>query len=58
MLKSDGQQLSFNFQKNARDMMPDDITLDELLYLLKNHSGSEIERYYYFEQIAENRDKK
>jgi hypothetical protein len=58
MLKSDGQQLSFNFQKNARDMMPDDITLDELLYVLKNHSGSEIERYYYFEQIAENRDKK
>ncbi|MGK0271244.1 MAG: hypothetical protein ACI88H_001901 [Cocleimonas sp.] len=58
MLKSDGQQLSFNFQKNARDMMPDDITLDELLYVLKNHSGSEIERYYYFEQISEHRNKK
>jgi hypothetical protein len=30
--------------------MPDDITLDEL-FVLKNHSGSEIERYYYFEKM-------
>jgi hypothetical protein len=58
MESTSGKQLNFNFQKNARDMMPDDITLDELLYVLKNHSGSEIERYYYFEQIAESRGKK
>jgi hypothetical protein len=58
MRKTSGQQLNFNFQKDARDMMPDDITLDELLYVLKNHSGSEIERYYYFEQISMKRKDK
>ncbi len=46
------------FSKNSRDMMPDDITFNQLVYVLKNHSGSEIERYYYFEQIAEKRSKK
>jgi hypothetical protein len=38
--------------------MPEDITLDELLYVLNNHSDSEIARYYYFERINENRNKK
>jgi hypothetical protein len=52
MESTSGKQLNFNFKESARDMMPDDIILDELLYVLKNHSGSEIERYYYFEQIA------
>jgi hypothetical protein len=58
MESTSGKQLNFNFKESARDMMPDDITLDELLYVLKNHSASEIERYYYFEQISEKRNKK
>jgi hypothetical protein len=56
MESTSGKQL--NFKESARDMMPDDITLDELLYVLKNHSGSEIERYYYFEQINMKRKEK
>jgi hypothetical protein len=51
MESTSAKQLNFNFKESARDMMPDDIILDELLYVLKNHSGSEIERYYYFEKI-------
>jgi hypothetical protein len=58
MRNTSGQQLNFNFQKNAHDMMPEDITLDELLYVLKNHSDSEVARKYYFEQISEHRNKK
>jgi hypothetical protein len=50
MESTSGKQLNFNFKESARDMMSDDITLDEL-FVLKNHSGSEIERYYYFEKM-------
>jgi len=56
MESTSGKQL--NFKKSDRDMVPEDITLDELLYVLKNHSGSEIERYYYFEQISMKRKDK
>jgi hypothetical protein len=53
-----GEQLNFNFQRSARDEMPEDITLDELLYVLKNHSDSDVARRYYFEKIKEDRCKK
>jgi len=51
MKKTEGQQLNFNFQKSAYDLIPDDVTLDELLYVLNNHSDSELARKYYFERI-------
>lgn len=51
MLKSHGQQLCFNFQKSTQDLIPEDITLDELLYVLNNHSDSDLARRYYFEQL-------
>lgn len=58
MKKTDGQQLNFNFKESAQDIMPEDITLDELLYVLKHHSDSEIARCYYFEEINKKRCKK
>jgi hypothetical protein len=58
MNKSEGQQLNFNFQKSTQDLIPEDITLDELLYVLKNHSDSDLARRYYFEQISMKRKKK
>lgn len=58
MKNTSGQQLNFNFQKSALDMMPEDITLDELLYVLNNHSDSELARCYYFKKIKEKRNRK
>ncbi len=51
MKNSSAQQLSFNFKKSAYDPMPEDITLDELLYVLKKHNDSALAYKYYFEQI-------
>lgn len=40
MNKTDGQQLNFNFLNNIKEVIPEDITLDELLYVLKHHRNS------------------
>jgi hypothetical protein len=58
MEKTEGQQLNFNFQKSAYDLIPEDVTLDELLYVLNNHSDSELARKYYFERLNMNRKTK
>ena len=58
MKKTEGQQLNFNFQKSTHELIPEDITLDELLYVLKNHSDSDLARRYYFEQISMKRKKR
>lgn len=58
MKNHSAQQLSFNFKKTAHDVMPEDITLDELLYVLKHHSDSDLARKYYFEQIKTKRNRK
>jgi hypothetical protein len=58
MKKTEGQQLNFNFQKSTHELIPEDITLDELLYVLKNHSDSDLSRRYYFEQISMKRKKR
>jgi hypothetical protein len=58
MNKSHGQQLNFNFQSNIKELIPKDITLDELLYVLNNHSDSELAQRYYFDRINKERCKK
>ena len=58
MNKTEGQQLSFNLKNNIKDVIPEDITLDELLYVLKHHSDSEIASRYYYEEISKKRVKK
>ena len=58
MQDSSAQQFSFNFNKTAQDVMPEDITLDELLYVLKHHSDSDLARKYYFEKIKAKRNSK
>ncbi|SEL87187.1 hypothetical protein SAMN05216262_1287 [Colwellia chukchiensis] len=58
MLKSHGQQLCFNFHKSTHELIPEDITLDELLNVLNNHSDSDLARRYYFEQISMKRKKR
>jgi hypothetical protein len=58
MLKTYGQQLNLDFQKSTHELIPEDITLDELLYVLKYHSDSDLARRYYFEQISMKRKKR
>lgn len=58
MKTNSAEQLSFNFKMTAHDVMPEDITLDELLYVLKNHSDSDLARKYYFEKIKAKRNRK
>jgi hypothetical protein len=58
MKNSVDEQLSFNFDLTSRDMMPEDITVDELLYVLQNHSDSDLARTYYFKKIKEERTNK
>jgi hypothetical protein len=58
MHKSYGQQLDFNFQNDIKELIPKDITLDELLYVLNNHSDSELAQRYYFDRINKERSKK
>ena len=58
MHKSYGQQLDFNFQNDIKELIPKDITLDELLYVLNNHSDSELAQRYYFDRINKERRKK
>ncbi len=53
-----GKQLNFDFNKKSQDIMPEDITVDELLYVLKHHNDSDLARSYYFEQITEERKRK
>jgi len=58
MSKSDGQQLNFNFENNIKELIPENITLDELLYVLNNYSDSELAQRYYFDRISRERGKK
>ncbi|MGK0270067.1 MAG: hypothetical protein ACI88H_000702 [Cocleimonas sp.] len=58
MNKLEGQQLDFNFQNDIKELIPKDITLDELLYVLNNHSDSELACRYYFDRINKERCKK
>mgnify|MGYP000195971037 CR=1 FL=1 len=58
MKKTEGQQLNFNFQKSTHELIPEDITLDELLYVLNNHSDSDLARRYYFERLNIKRKQK
>jgi hypothetical protein len=58
MNKTDGQQLNFNFKNSIKEVIPEDITLDELLYVLKHHRNSELASRYYYEEISKKRVKK
>lgn len=58
MNNSEGQQLDFNFQNDIKESIPEDITLDELLYVLNNHSDSELAQRYYFDRIKKTRHNK
>ena len=58
MKKTEGQQLNFNFQDDIKESIPNDITLDELLYVLNNHSESELAQRYYFERLNMKRNKR
>lgn len=39
MKNNSEQQLSFNLKKTIHDVMPEDITCDEILYVLKHHNS-------------------
>ena len=58
MKNSAGVQLNLNFERTSRDMIPEDIKVDELLYVLQHHDDSELARRYYFDKINKERKNK